>query len=254
MLNKDQIAHFDTFGFVFIRNLLSEPEINELSLYSQEIFDEHSRNTGEKYSQLQPFFELNSKMDKFVVDDRIFNSVNRLLGDDILWVGSEGNITTKSEHGWHPDRTGNENQVNHRRLKVMFYLDQTTREKGCLRVIPGSHNYEMHRDIINGTDAPPDSGEDADYIYGVKGREFPAYFVESNPGDVLFFNQCLWHAVYNGFPGRRYLAMKFAAKPENDEQVESLNKYSLSMFSPHENYLNNDNLQIKSMVEPVLKL
>ena len=95
MLNKDQIAHFDTFGFVFIRNLLSEPEINELSLYSQEIFDEHSRNTGEKYSQLQPFFELNSKMDKFVVDDRIFNSVNRLLGDDFLWVCSEGNITTK---------------------------------------------------------------------------------------------------------------------------------------------------------------
>ena len=39
MLNNEQIAHFDTFGFVFIRNMLSETEINELSLYSQEIFN-----------------------------------------------------------------------------------------------------------------------------------------------------------------------------------------------------------------------
>ncbi len=46
MLNKEQIAHFDTFGFVFIRNLLDESEINELSLYAQEIFDEHINDTG----------------------------------------------------------------------------------------------------------------------------------------------------------------------------------------------------------------
>ena len=254
MLNNEQIAHFDTFGFVFIRNMLSETEINELSLYSQEIFNDHKKNTGENYAQLQPFFELNSKMDKFVVDKRIFDSVNRLLGDGFLWIGSEGNITTKSEHGWHPDRTGTENEVNYRRLKVMFYLDQTTREKGCLRVIPGSQNYQMHTDIRNGTDAPPDSGKDADYIYGIKGRDFPAYFVESNPGDVLFFNQCLWHSVYNGFPGRRYLALKFTAKPENHEHMGSLNKYSASMFTPHENYLNSNDSQIRSMVDPILKL
>ena len=254
MLNNEQIAHFDTFGFVFIRNMLSETEINELSLYSQEIFNAHKKNTGENYAQLQPFFELNSKMDKFVVDKRIFDSVNRLLGDGFLWTGSEGNITTKSEHGWHPDRTGTENEVNYRRLKVMFYLDQTTKEKGCLRVIPGSQNYQMHTDIRNGTDAPPDSGKDADYIYGIKGRDFPAYFVESNPGDVLFFNQCLWHSVYNGFPGRRYLALKFTAKPENREHMESLNKYSASMFTPHENYLNSNDSQIRSMVDPILKL
>ena len=254
MLNNEQIAHFDTFGFVFIRNMLSESEINELSLYSQEIFNDHKKNTGENYVQLQPFFELNSKMDKFVVDKRVFDSVNSLLGAGFLWIGSEGNITTKSEHGWHPDRTGTENQVNHRRLKVMFYLDQTTREKGCLRVIPGSQNYAMHTDIRNGTDAPPDSGKDADYIYGIKGKDFPAYFVESNPGDVLFFNQCLWHSVYNGFPGRRYLALKFTAKPENHEHIESLKKYSASMFTPHENYLNSNDSHIKSMVDPILKL
>ena len=254
MLNKEQIAHFDTFGFVFIRNLLDESEINELSLYAQEIFDEHINDTGEKYPGLSPFFELNSKMDKFVVDKRVSDSVKSLLGDGFLWVGSEGNITNKSEHGWHPDRTGTENQLQHRRLKVMFYLDETTQEKGCLRVIPGSQNYQMHTDIRNGTDAPPDSGEDADYIYGIKGRDFPAYFVESNPGDVLFFNQSLWHSVYNGFPGRRYLAMKFAAKPENNEHIESLNKYSLSMFSPHENYLNSKDSRIRSMIDPILKL
>jgi len=254
MLNKDQIAYFDTFGFVFIRNLWSKSEIDELTRHSQEIFDEDKKNTGEEAQQIQPFFERNLLMNEFVTDPRVFNSVRSLLGDGFLWVGSEGNLTTKSEHGWHPDRTGTENQVNYRRLKVMFYLDQTTKEKGCLRVVPGSQNYKIHTDIRNGTDAPPDSGEDADYIYGIKGRDFPAYFVESNPGDVLFFNQCLWHSVYNGFSGRRYLALKFAAKPENSEQIESLNKYSISMFSPHKNYLNSNDPQIRSMVDPILKL
>ena len=254
MLNLDQIAQFDAFGFVFIRNLLSKKEIDLIASYSQEIFDEDKNISGEEAQQIQPFFERKSSMNQFVVDPRIYNSVKSLLGDGFLWVGSEGNVTTKSEHGWHPDRTGTENQVNYRRLKVMFYLDATTKEKGCLRVIPGSQNYEMHSDIIKGTDAPPDSGKDADYIYGVKGRDFPAYFVESNPGDVLFFNQCLWHSVYNGFPGRRYLALKFAAKPTNSEHIEALNEYSASMFSPHESYLNSDESQIRSMVDPILKL
>ena len=85
--------------------MLDESEINELSLYAQEIFDEHINDTGENYPGLTPFFELNSKMDKFVVDKRVSDSVKSLLGDGFLWVGSEGNITNKSEHGWHPDRT-----------------------------------------------------------------------------------------------------------------------------------------------------
>ena len=39
--------------------------------------------------------------------------------------------------------------------------------------------------------------------FGVDGADLPGFPLESNPGDVLFFNRNLCHAMYNGFAGRR---------------------------------------------------
>ena len=60
MLSPGQIAHFDTFGFLVLRQLFTPEEAAIMKREAIEIFDEVRGGkpfTGEKWEQVQPFFE-----------------------------------------------------------------------------------------------------------------------------------------------------------------------------------------------------
>jgi ectoine hydroxylase-related dioxygenase (phytanoyl-CoA dioxygenase family) len=128
-------------------------------------------------------------------------------------------------------------------IKVMMYLDAVTRDTGCLRVIPGSHRMPLHKDLaeqeINGNAQP----------FAVEGKDLPCMALESKPGDVILFNHCIWHSAYGGGKDRRYVAMKFAAKPSRKDQLISLKKYTPKVFEPHDAFLAHENRKIREMVE-----
>ena len=86
--------------------------------------------------------------------------------------------------------------------------------------------------------------------FGVEGKDIPCYAFESNPGDVIFFHQNIFHAVYGGLgEGRRYIAMKFAAKPTTDEHIQFIKAHADYVFQPHEAFLNSDSPRIRGMVD-----
>ena len=219
--------------------------------------EEDTDDTGAQ--QIVPFIERSAELTKFITDKRIYQIVTNLLGKDFLWVASEGNLTTKTRHEWHPDRTGTKRQVEFKRLKVMFYLDSVRRESGCLRVIPGSHHYSFHSALFNSTGSQSGMGygsdvSDVSAVCGVRGDELNAQYVESDPGDVLFFNQSLWHSVYEASPGRRYVSALFTERPTHEEHFQSLKHYTPQMFTPHENFLNSADKKIRDIVDPVVDL
>ncbi len=74
---------------------------------------------------------------------------------------------------------------------------------------------------------------------------FVAVFV---PADVVLFHHSLFHAVYGKQPGRRYIALKFAARPTTDEHLKSMQKYAAGAFDPHERFLNSDAPRVRAMV------
>jgi hypothetical protein len=80
--------------------------------------------------------------------------------------------------------------------------------------------------------------------------------VESQPGDVLFFNQTLCHGVFNGWRGRRVIALKFAANPTTDAHIASLWKHGqvLGVFPPHELFVNSDRPRLRRMVAKLVEL
>ena len=82
----------------------------------------------------------------------------------------------------------------------------------------------------------------------------PSISIESSPGDAIFFHQSIWHAIFNGWAGRRYIALKFVAKPETEDNLSSLQYYSGGMFDPHPNWRDNDNPKIQSMVSALPEL
>jgi hypothetical protein len=78
------------------------------------------------------------------------------------------------------------------------------------------------------------------------------------PGDPSrrcnFFHHCFFHGVYGGAPGRRYVAFKFCSRPRNDEQLASIQKFSVPVYSPHENFTRNDHPRIRRMIDPIAEL
>ena len=142
MLTTEQIAHFETFGFVIRRQCFSATEMAEISSAFDDVlaadrqgqpFDGASRQT------VLGFIEKRPLLSGLVEDDRIYQPVEQLLGAGFVWIGSDGNLYV-GDTGWHPDGSA----LDYGRIKVALYLDAVAKESGCLRVIPGSHQLPLH--------------------------------------------------------------------------------------------------------------
>ena len=150
------------------------------------------------------------------------------------------------------DRPGDDEEISYVRLKTMLYLDGTRKDSGALRVIPGSHRMPLHGEIE--PERRHQRGETVD-PFGVRGEDVPCFPVESNPGDLVFFCQSLWHSVFHGWVGRRYIALKYAPVPTADKQIASLCHYTKgSIFEPPEFFASSDNPRARHMVDPLPEL
>ena len=111
----------------------------------------------------------------------------------------------------------------------MIYLDPLDKNSGSLRVIPGSHRLPLHGQI-----EPENRHQHGDYVkpFDITGQDMPGFPYECSPGDVIFFCQSLWHSIFNGKKGRRYIAMKFAAQPTTDKHIASLRHYQKVSLNP----------------------
>ena len=233
MLTPEEQEHFDVFGFFCLRQAFAPDEMEEIIRAADEVWNEAREGKPDdgRHQSLAPFAERSPRLLDIAEDDRIYGVVSDLLGPDFLWSGSEGNkegTTETGEHNWHADRPGVE-ETEYRRLKVMIYLEATTKEQGALRVIPGSHRPPFHQWLW-----PLQSHHNKDGTignsFGVKGEEIPACVLEIVPGDVVFFHHSLFHAAFGKFPRRRYIAFKFVAWPDSDAKLRSMQRYASSAF------------------------
>ena len=269
MLTERQRAHYEAFGFLFQRELFSADEMSVIGEEADRIWQEESSRSGFQLSDqgsqhTSSFVERSPLLSRIVEDDRIYLTAQGLAGEGMVWTNSEGNITGYGTAPWHPDRRNMAlGDLDYPRLKVMLYLDEVSAANGALRVIPGSHKNPFHDSLYpmlqkqdNGMDwdTIPEADDPGDMPYGVAGDQMPCQVVESKPGDVLFFNQCLWHAAYNAYAGRRYIALKFAGNPTTDEHLATLRWYSEGAFTPHQAFLNSDSERLRGLVTRMAEL
>lgn len=216
MLTPAQLQHFTTFGFVVLHQAFSAIEMASISDNFDTVLAEDRRGetfSGEKRQAVLGFIEKRPALTALVEDDRIFEAVEQLLGPGFVWIGSDGNLYV-GDTGWHPDGSS----LDYGRLKVAFYLDPVTKDSGCLRVIPGSHRPPLHDELSQRNL----HGAAAESPYGVAAMDIPSYPLESRPGDVVMFNQNLWHASFGGKAGRRMFTLNFGAAPVTDEHTDIL--------------------------------
>ena len=219
MITADQLAHFETFGYLALRQAFSQEEMEAIGEEFDRLLDEERQGKpfpAESRQSLYGIAEKSALLTGLVEDDRIYETMEGLLGPAFSWLCSEGNLYV-GDTAWHPDGTN----LDFRPMKVSLYLDSLTKDAGCLRVIPGSHRLPFHEDLKPG---PNFQGTTRFDKFGVEGSEVPAYPLESRPGDVLFLDMNLWHAAFGGVPGRRHLAVNFVPEPKNDEHATMMRR------------------------------
>ncbi len=244
-LTDQEISHFETFGYVVKRQLFSAEEVAEISReFDARVEDDLQGKDfeGKKRLAVSPFVERTPGIWRFVEDGRLYEPMEQLLGPDFIWRASDANLYVGNTE-WHRDAADLE--LGFTRVKAVFNLDPVDRASGCLRVIPGSHRSPFHDQLrplnywrkvqvagegrIPWSDVEEFASEFAiredDPLFGVEPDQVPAVALESQPGDVVFFNCYLYHASFGGRTGRRMFSMTFAVNPTTDEQIALLRKH-----------------------------
>ena len=64
--------------------------------------------------------------------------------------------------------------------------------------------------------------------FGLASCDLPAYSLESEPGNVVYFNHRTWHASFGGATGRRMLSLTYKVKPRTKLIIKSSGITSVS--------------------------
>ncbi len=224
-LSKEQVQHFETFGFLVRRQVFSPEEVNRIN----EEFDKHLTAIKDDFDQKK---DLRSRkwpnwsnlipetplIASLLEDPRICVPTEQLQGEDTVPVYSNAN-SFRHNTKWHPDMR----QRHIRGLKNLTYLQPTTGDHGSLRLIPGSHSSPLFDELIRIGLRPADDSE-ADFLTesGMRGEDIPSYIFCSQPGDVITFNMNVWHAAFGGYEDRRNCSLAFYSNPTTAQEEEDL--------------------------------
>ena len=245
MLTPEQIAHFETFGFLVLRKVFTVDEIATIKRESDEIFSEGLGNTfPHGRVALQPFFERRPFMSTLVADDRIYGIGESLLGHEFFLCLTEGNLHA-GDTFWHGGGMWDEEA---RSVKITFYPEALTAATGSLRVVPGSHRRgspDLFEPLRHGNSDP-------DFRpFGMRQSDIPSVALELEPGDLAVFTEETLHAAYGGHDGRHQHAINFMENPTTESKEKDIRDfYESSRYSlrPAESYVNSDSPRIRRLV------
>ena len=250
MLNADQRAYFDAFGFIVLRNLHSRAEMDRIITASESLWagELDAGTDSTRYQTFANFVERSPDLLWLIDDDRPYGVATDLLGERVVWANSEGNRGFADLHDglpWHADRPGHD-ELSYPRVKMMLYLDPMSVANGALRVIPGSHRSPLHESLLPFYRSR--KKEEPRY-FGERGADIPCHVIDTEPGDLVVFDHSLFHGVFaEGRPARRYLALKYAAEPRDYLQAARLVRDLGGDPRPMQALIDSDRPRIRAMI------
>jgi Phytanoyl-CoA dioxygenase (PhyH) len=211
-LSPQQVAYFDTFGFLMLPGLFKD-DVEEIVAGFERIFADESNTRMETHHPLHgeqrrviilSFIDKDPCLRQLRQDSRVLGIVNSLIGERNEYAESDGSIFY-CESSWHADIYGAPMHKYH--VKLSFYLDPLFAESGAIRMIPGTNHFQETFATTLRTNLEDPLGIGA--VYGVDGAEIPSFALASNPGDVVVWNYRTLHASYNGGDRRRLFSISF---------------------------------------------
>ena len=218
-LTPQQIAFIDTFGYLVFPGLLADKIDRIIAEFESTFAVQGGGHNGKPHdgtarSCIVPFIDQNEYLSSLVDDPRVDGIFTSLLGEEYNYLGSDGNFYV-GDTNWHSDTDwsgkmrGKPPRIFY---KLALYLDPVTATSGALRVVPGSQHYgDEYAEALQATlRMAPDK-------LGIPGSQVPAIALESNPGDVVVFNQNTKHSAWGGNNRRRMFTINCTARYSEEE-------------------------------------
>ena len=223
-LSEAQIQHFEVFGFLVRRNVFTVEEVAKMNTEFDRRLASILEETDPEENQALNNWTNRTPATPFIAslleDPRIYLPAEQLVGEDSVPVHSNAN-SYGTNTNWHPDRTDH----NIGAIKNVMYLQKTTADRGALRVIPGSHKNPLHDELLR-IGLRHIEGEKDKFLEAsnLSGEDIPCYVFNSEPGDIITFNELTWHAAFGGYRDRRTCTFNFYRNPKAPEEIESMRK------------------------------
>ena len=213
-LTREQKHFFETFGYLALPGLLK----NDIAWITEEfeaVFQGRNvSHDGSERSCIVPFIDQRKRLSTLLDHPKLVGLISSVLGEEFSYLGGDGNFYT-GDTRWHSDGFHHVGKF----LKVALYLDEVDRNNGCLRVIPGTHRWDMFQDW------EARHASESLERWGIEQSDVPAVALETQPGDVVAFNHNLMHASCGGSTRRRMFTLNCCAHSETDQEIEELKQY-----------------------------
>jgi hypothetical protein len=213
MVSHADVAHFARFGFVVLRRAF-DPE--PLSEEIDRAFHEGSRAAfgvnvagADVTGRYIPMMCERTPVSLSLLDEFALVAT-QLLDTPVLPVRAKGVLYFGSTN-WHRDS-------DHDLVSVgcVGYLESLRAHNGALRVLPASHRGRLAASL-------------GDRVEGL--APLPGLAIESEPGDVIVFDEHLFHASSGG-KDRRQWRVDYVADPVDAAQEAAVREYFARLFVP----------------------
>jgi len=211
MVGDDDVASLGSDGFVVLRRVFDAEHLSaEVDAALADGYRDAPMNTGTAGNRFRyvPMMCERTPVSLALVD-ALAGPAGRLLDRTVLPVRAKGTRYVGAT-AWHRD-----SELDIVTVGFVAYLEPLAVHSGALRVLPGSHQGPA-------TDSPsglPDEGR-------VVGRG-----VETEPGDVIVFDERLWHASAGGAE-RRQWRVDFIPDPVTPAEEAQIRGYFAGIFQP----------------------
>lgn len=212
VMDTHLVQHFSAHGFVVLRQVCDAQSLQAEVLSA--VTANRVANTGVASVQYAPMMSQTTPTSLALLD-AFTPMAETLLGAAVLPVRAKG----QRYHGstpWHTDSTRPVPSVG-----FAAYLEPLTWEVGALRVLPGSHHPEYGNAVAPLLAAPG----------SLRLHEVPGWAVETQPGDIIVFDEHLYHASSGGTQ-RLQWRVDFVRDPVSAAEQEEVQAYFAQIFPP----------------------
>ena len=199
-ISPDEVASFGRDGFVIVRGLFDQQEMEGLLAYAkgdraldEEAYIRSDASGGQTRLTLRNDLDDRSVYSAIVRSRRMVETMQKLLGDEVYHYHHKMSFKEPRIGGaweWHQDYGYwyNFGCLYPDMASCMIAVDRATKKNGCLQVLRGSHKMGRvdHVNVGQQVGADPERVE-------VAARHLELVYCEMDAGDAVFFHSNLLH-------------------------------------------------------------
>ena len=224
ILSEEQVAQFHRDGFLLVRGMYSESEVEDISRWTGEVagwpeipgkymmyFEESQADGARILCRIENFVPYHEGFSKLITMRRMHQAVSELFGEDAVLFKDKINFKMPGGDGFkeHQDVQAGWDDFADLHITAMIAIDETNEANGSLEMIAG-----MHRQGVLGSMWAPLTDEDTAHTEYVP--------VHCRPGDAVFFDSYAPHRSHpnNTDRARRVLYITYNRRSEGDSREQ----------------------------------